>query len=260
MVFLCVDIGATNTLIGLGNDEFEVLDRQKTKTFLKGIEAELLQTLEKSSHTKKEVEKIAVAAAGPIDRESEFFHPPNVSEESGMEEIDLGSPLRKLGELTIMNDCAAAAIGEHRYGKNPKEDMVYITISSGIGAGVIMNGELVEGWKGNFAEIGHINTGSEGLKCGCGARDHWEAYSSGNNLPKMAEKLFDAEFSDAKQVFEEAEKGDRKAEKTIRKMQEINARGVADTVNVYNPQKIVLGGALPLNHAQTVVEPLKQDI
>lgn len=259
MAFLCIDIGGTNTLLGIGNGEFNIIEKVKTREFLNNIHRSVEQTLEQSPHTKEDIQHVAVAAAGPLDREKGVFYPPNFVEEEGLTEVQLREPLQKYGKVKLVNDCSSAVLGEHYYGDHDTENLVYITISSGIGAGVVLNNRLVEAWEGNFAEVGHIKVGEE-MACGCGRKGHWEAYCSGNSLPRMAEKLYDAEFEDARDIFDSYLRGDVAAHKTIAKMNEINVDAVSDVANVFNPEVIVFGGAVALNHPETVIEPLKNHV
>jgi len=254
MAFLCVDIGGTNTLIGVGNGDFEVVEKVPSSKFLHDIETCLENILDKSKVQK--IEEVAVAAAGPMDREKGVFYPPNID----IDEVDLGTPLSKFGDLTIINDCTSAVLGEKYYGGHDIDDLVYVTISSGIGAGIIVDGELIEGWNGNFGEIGHMKITDEPVKCGCGYEGHWEAFCSGNNLPEMAERLTGQPFKDAREVFEKAKQDEFEAEETIQKMKKYNARGFANIVALFNPEKIVLGGAVALNHPEEVVEPLEKQV
>lgn len=253
MGFLCIDIGGTNTLVGAGNGDFKVVEKYSSKKFLKDIDSCVEEAVEKAGI---EAEHVAVAAAGPIDRERGVFYPPNID----LESIDLRKPLEKHGEVSIINDCTSAVLGEYFYGDHDTENLVYVTISSGIGAGMVIDGNVVEGADGNFGEIGHMKLSDTGVNCGCGAEGHWEAHCSGNNLPEMAERLTGSRFDDARQVFERYREGDEDAEQVIEKMKEYNARGFANLVNLYNPEKIVVGGAVALNHQEIVVDGLEEEV
>lgn len=258
MVILCVDIGGTNTLIGVGNGDFEEVGRLKTERFLQDIEANLDRVLNSADSSRKDVGKVAVAAAGPMDRDQGVFYPPNLSNNSKLDKVQIEKPLSKFGDLRIVNDCSAAVKGEYEYGESA-EDMVYITISSGIGLGAIFDGKLVEGAQGNFGEIGHMKINGE-LECGCGGKGHWEAYCSGNRLPEMAEELFDADFQDAVEIFDQYYKEDSQAEKVVEKMQQVNRQALINVINLYNPEKIVLGGPVVLNHREIMIEDIKQNL
>ncbi len=258
MAFLCIDIGGTNTLIGLGNGDFEEKSRMKSRRFLSNIEENIRKVLENAGYTAEDIEDVAVAAAGPMDREKGVFYPPNLSEDSELDEVQLEEPLEKFGELQIINDCTAAVKGEYCCGESA-ENMVYITISSGIGLGAIFDGEVIEGSDGNFGEVGHMKVNGV-LKCGCGGLGHWEAYSSGNRMVKMAEELFDKKFDSAVKLFEAYGDEDYKAELAVQKMKEVNAEALSNVVNMYNPEKIVFGGPVALNHYEILVEGMEEKV
>lgn len=257
MVFTCVDIGGTNTLIGVGNDEFSIIKKVDSSSFLQDMRGSMAEILADTDHTLEEMETIAIAAAGPIDREQGTFHPPNlpmdvVPLQDAFEDID--------ADVRILNDCNSAVLGEYVYGEDDVDDLVYLTISTGIGAGIIINGTLIEGAQGNFGEIGHVAVDNNGQKCGCGGTDHWEAYCSGANLPDMAETLYGYSFTDARELFDAYYRGDNQAEDVVETMQKYNARGVANLVNIFDPDVIALGGGIALNHDSIVVDGLREQI
>ncbi len=245
MTYLCIDIGATKTLIGMGDKDLEFCRKIETDTFLKEPGLEELPV--------ENIRKAIVATPGPLDREKGLIYPPNIPVEK-VDMFDLLEPY--LDDFFLVNDCCAGVLGEYTFGKHSASNMVYITISSGIGAGVILDDRLIEGWKGNFAEVGHLKVGGN-RRCGCGGRGHWEAYCSGNNLPGFAQDLTGEEFFDAEELFIRYEEGDMAAEKTILKMRVYNAAGVSNVVNAYNPELIVFGGGVAVNHPNIIIKKLK---
>ncbi len=259
MAFLCVDIGGTNTLLGIGNGDFQVLEKYATDEFLGDVDGHVDAALRDTRYSRGDLDRVAVAAAGPIDRDEKTFRPPNFSR-TGIEEVDLQQAFQDFQDIYLVNDGTAAVVGEYHYGEHDAENLVYVTISSGIGAGVILEGNVIEAWNGNFAEVGHMKINEEGPECGCGGTAHWEAYSSGENLPEMAEELFDAEFDDALEIFQAYRSYNSEAEKIVSKMHEANTIGVTNIANVFNPEKIVFGGAIPLNHTEMILEPLREEV
>lgn len=254
MAFLCVDIGATNTLLGTGKESFETVEKFDTEEFLNDIENVVNSVLEQCEISVEELESVSVAAAGPIDREKGTFYPPNIRDEN----IQIVEPLEQFGEVRFINDCTSAVIGEYYYGDHDVENLVYVTISSGIGSGAVVDGELVEGWNGNVGEVGHIQLCDSNL--GNNGGNHWESICSGNHLPGFAENLTGQKFEDAREIFDLYEERDCDAKHVIEEMKEFNARGFAALVNLFNPEKIVVGGAVALNHAEKVVDPLQDHV
>jgi glucokinase len=176
----------------------------------------------------------------------------------------------------LLNDCNAAAIAEKRIGAGKNvDDVVYITMSSGIGGGVILDGRLLLGKDGNAAEIGHtVVDMSMGMICGCGKKGHWEAYCGGNSMPKFAKFLVESKYDNvnstlarklkegihtvsAKDIFDYARAGDEFALIFINTVAEINGVGVANVVDVFDPSVISIGGSVALNNVDLVVEKLK---
>jgi glucokinase len=254
MAFLCVDVGATNTLLGIGNGHFDITEKIRTDRFLSDIEKHVNQALEEVDRDAEEIEEVAAAVAGPIDRETGVFYPPNIE----TDHVQIMDPLEKFGDVMIINDCTSAVLGEYHYGEHDSKDLVYVTISSGIGSGVIMDGELIEGAQGNAGEVGHIQLTEKDL--GKGGKNHWESMCSGNNMPFFAENLTGKSFENAREIFDLYEDRDCDAREVIEEMKEINARGFASIVNMYNPDKIVVGGAVALNHPEKVVKPLQDAV
>jgi glucokinase len=249
MAFLCIDIGGTNTFFGVGDDDFRKVKEVKTAEFLQDIDKAVKSVLEEAGYP--ELDQIAVAAAGPVDREKGLFYPPNIDREF----VQIKEPLEEFAEVEIVNDCAAAVLGEYHYGETA-ENLLYITVSSGIGSAYVSDGELVEGRSGNFGEVGHMRIGDD-LTCGCGGTGHWEAYCSGENIPEMTEELYDLDIDHARDLFEiDSVKSDKALEEFSNRMR----IGVANMINMYNPDKIIFGGAVALNHFDTVLESIEGGI
>jgi glucokinase len=257
MDFACIDIGGTNTLVGVGNDEFHVIEKVKSDQFLQDMTGSLERILSRDGYTVSDIGTLAFAVAGPVDRNNGVFYPPNIARDS----ISLRAPFSDVSaDIHILNDCNSAALGEYVYGEDDAETMVYLTISTGIGAGIVMDGQLIEGRDGNFGEIGHMVIDDRGRQCGCGGQDHWEAYCSGANLPGMAKELFGHEFADARTIFDAYKNGDDRARDVVAQMQRYNGKGIANLVNIFDPDLIALGGGVALNHEDVVMEGLRPHI
>ena len=219
---------------------------------------------------------IGIASAGPlIMKEGVLTHPPNLR----FERIPLTEPIEaELGVAAcLINDCAGAALGERKFGAAQKHDnFVYITISTGIGGGVIENGCLLLGKDGNGHEIGHFVIDCAGrLTCGCGRRGHWEAYCSGRNMPnyvrmrvqelphrKVNESLLSERVGRnfeklvASDLFEAAKLNDGLALKLVDEIGVLNAMGFANVMNAYDPSLITVGGSVILKNESLVLPPI----
>ncbi|MGA9401695.1 ROK family protein, partial [Haladaptatus sp.] len=206
----------------------------------------------------REIQAAGIGSIGPLDlAEGAVDGPANLPDTIGR--IPLTGPVSKLigsDRIFLHNDTNAGAIGQRFYSDRNPDDMVYITISSGIGAGVSVDGNVLTGWDGNAGEVGHMLVDPHGGRtCGCGKDGHWEAYCSGNNIPEYARMLAkedesvetslpldDPDFS-AKDVFEYAGL-DAFADHVIEQVAHWNTVGVANVVQAYAPIVVYLGGAV----------------
>ncbi|MFB6081517.1 MAG: ROK family protein [Halanaeroarchaeum sp.] len=219
-----------------------------------------------------DVAAVGIGSIGPLDlTDGVLENPANLP--SGIERIPLVGPVRNAigsDRVYLRNDATTGVVGERFYGDRTPDNMVYLTISSGIGAGVIVDGTLVRGWDGNAAEVGHMVVDPEGRRtCGCGRPGHWEAYASGDNIPAytrdLADRLdvstdlplTDPDFS-AADVYDATD--DPLATRVRERVTRWNVIGVANVVHAYAPFVVAIGGSVALNNPATVVEPLVERV
>jgi glucokinase len=273
-----VDLGATNIRAIVGDETGAVHGTAKHKTpqgpaGITVTEA-VLETLRKACENAGQ-EPTAITAAGvgsigPLDRvEGTVRNPANLPD--AIDQIPLTGPIANLidGPVSLHNDANAGVIGERFYADHNPDNMIYLTISTGIGAGVIVDGTVLSGWDGNAGEVGHMALDSDGvMRCGCGKRGHWEAYCSGENIPLYAKELHEGQETSlaiddpdlsAADVFALAGE-DEFADYVIDRMTAWNAQGVASLVHAYAPIVIYIGGAVALNNPEIVVERLREQV
>ena len=212
---------------------------------------------------------VGVAAAGRLDPTEGIVEPTNIP----VDTVPLTGPIANLVDtdrIHLHKDVAAGVIGERYHAERNPDDMVYLTISSGIGAGVAVDGSVLRGWDSNAGEAGHLTVDPDGRRtCGCGRDGHWEAYCSGVNIPDYARLLWndadrpatalpiDDEAFDAVDVFANAREDDF-AGRVVEKLAEWNAMGVANVVHAYAPLVVSIGGAVALNNEALVVDPIRE--
>jgi glucokinase len=270
-LILAADVGATNMRAGLFNERLELVKLSTAATPQTNVSATVPMALlklarEVSGDMWGMIERCGVASIGPLDSgRGVILKAPNIAEKGV--EIPLLSRLMEELEVEFyhLNDCNAAAYGEWMVAReNGVRNLVYITISSGIGGGAVDNGHLVLGRRGNGVEIGHIIIDPSGyMQCGCGGYGHWEGYASGANIPRLAEKLLrDGQIPDgtllsesirkgtldAKRAFALYYAGDRGALGLFERLRDYLAAGLAGVINVFEPETLVLGGAIFLNN------------
>lgn len=156
------------------------------------------------------VEGAAVGSIGPLDLEAGAVVDP-VNFEPSVTHVPLRNPLADLLEtpdVAVLNDTSAGAVGECVAGPDALDDLVYLTISTGIGAGACVDGRVLAGANGNAGEVGHTTVDPHGdLPCGCGASGHWEAYCSGDNIPRYARALHEGRIACDPTEFDGVEPG-----------------------------------------------------
>ena len=225
---------------------------------------ELIQSVWVDSH---EVLGLSIASPGPLDPETGFiFNAPNLP---GWVDFPLGEKLRDTISVPLFfgNDANLAAFGEWKYGAGiGHSNLIYLTISTGIGGGVICNGNLLTGHKGLAAELGHIIIQPDGPLCSCGKRGHLEAIASGPAIVSYANdqikngqpsSLAQIIYFSAVDVAYAARNGDELAIKSIERAGETIGLALASFVHIFNPSIIILGGGVTMS-GNLLFDPLLQ--
>ncbi len=268
-----IDIGATNFRIALVSTMGKILVLKKTKT-PNNIKSDK-KFIEKISKTisdfifendAKDIKKIGISVAGALNKKEKTVVFPNLP----IKKINLGLLEKKLKvKINLTNDCEAAVLAEKSFGNHNTENLVYITISTGIGGGVISEGKLIEGIDGSAAEVGHFTINSKyNLLCGCGGKNHWEAYASGINIPKFFKfwvknsnlSVNLNKYDNAEKIFDSAKNSDKIAFDFICELGKINSQGVSNVIFAYNPEVIVLGGIVTLKNPKYIKNGILKNI
>lgn len=278
MKYIGIDVGATNLRIGIFDDSISLLKAIKIKKPSihdeESIANIILINLAKEMNL-NEIKGVGIGAAGLLDLDNgDVFFSSNIN----VHKIRLVKPIiSKLHvPVLLLNDAVAAAYGEYMLGNNDVNDLVYLSIGTGIGAGIIIDGEPLLGRNGNAHEVGCIviSPGSN-LRCGCGGFGHWEAMASGANLPRslfdyaMKNKsrytnssLFNRILSNstitAVDIYDEAANNDALAMDFLDFISKINAAGLASIINLFDPQVVVLGGSVILNNVNSWISGIKK--
>jgi len=255
--YLSADIGGTNMrAASFAAEGVKPLRRAALPTHGKEPVLERLKRLLRSVQPDEgTLLGIGAACPGPLDPERGIvLEAPNIPEWHNLPlkallEAEFGAP------VVVDNDANLAALGEWRHGAGRgHHHVLYLTISTGIGAGVIVDDHLLHGARGLAAELGHVTVVPDGPLCGCGQRGHLEAVASGTAIARMAaEALAAGEHSSlaelphaptAADVAAAARAGDPLARRIFAQAGAYLGRALADFLHVFNPTAVILGGGV----------------
>ena len=263
-----VDLGGTNTKIGILNREGDILKSRIIKTLsAEGVD----NTLERIWKTIQELSQeldinienikgIGLGIPGPVLEQSIVAFFANFPWERN---INIKEKLEKLTgiETKLDNDANIIALGEAKYGAaKGSKSSVTVALGTGIGGGIYIDGKLVSGAKGAGGEVGHMKIVKDGKLCGCGQRGCFEAYVSATGLIREAVsrltvnkqnllyKMIDGDLMklEAKDIFDAAREGDAFSLDLVDYEAEYLALGIANILNIINPEVVVLGGGVAL--------------
>ena len=268
-----VDVGGTKIAAGLVSPEGELLSEVRYPTA--NVREQLLSTIaEAIMEVKRRYEVGGVCLAVPgfiLARENKVLSAAN------LEAIE-GIPLKdEMGDrtglpVTVENDANAAAWGEFRFGVGKDvDDLVFVTLGTGVGGGVISHGVLLRGARGMGGELGHITVQPAGPRCGCGNRGCLEALASGTAIERRAREVADERPHSALRrlateraplggdVLDLARKGDEAAIEVLRETGTWLGIGLATYINIFDPEVIAIGGGVS-QAGDLVSEPARREL
>jgi glucokinase len=261
-----IDLGATNLRAQVVADDGGPLgeDRRRTPGTREGIEAAIREALGAACTAAgldpDDLAAVGVGSMGPLDRDAgAVVGPSNVA----ADRVAVVAAVESVVDCPVVlhNDAIAAAIGEQFFTDAPP-NAVYLTLSSGVGAGAVVDGHVLEGHRGNAAEVGHFVVEPGGRACGCGGHGHWEAYCSGSAIPRFARErhragvatALDLDGLTAADIF--AAPDDSLAADVLDRVAEYNVQGVAALSHAYAPELVSVGGAVARNNESLVLDPV----
>lgn len=256
-----VDIGGTTVKLGLFDVEGTLLDKWEIPTRKEENGSKILPDIAESIEekiTEKKLERssivgVGVGAPGPIDVEGTVYKAANL----GWGVFSIRDTLGGILNLPVMagNDANVAALGEMWKGSGKgAQNLVVVTLGTGVGGGIIINGKMLTGATGAGGEIGHIHVDdTETECCGCGNKGCLEQYASATGITRLAKRKLASTQKDsvlrqgaisAKTVFDAVKAGDELAKEIATEFGEILGKGLAAIAAVVNPEAIVIGGGV----------------
>ena len=257
-----VDIGGTTVKLGLFTAEGELLDKWEIPTVRDNhgeqvpgdIAKAVLGKMEEKNIAKSDVTGVGIGVPGPVSGDGTVMKCANL----GWDVMNVNEKMSGLTGLkcTAANDANVAALGElWRGGAKGYKSLVFVTLGTGVGGGIVIDGKVVAGVHGGGGEIGHIVVNpSETDKCGCGGHGHLEQYASATGIVRIARKALAAsdrasalrgmaDFT-AKDVFDAAKAGDELAMEMVDTMCAYLAQALSGVGATIDPEVYVIGGGV----------------
>ncbi len=283
-VAIGVDIGGTNTAIGVVDDLGNVMVKDNITTpshgdinqYIDDLATAIRELIKSVKLLNSEIEVLGIGIGAPSGNyyTGSIEYAANLSFKGIVPLVSLLKiKFPDIQNIALTNDANAAAMGEMIYGgaKGMKNFVMY-TLGTGVGSGLVVNGDLVYGADGFAGECGHTTLIAGGRPCGCGALGHLEAYCSAPGMKRTAFELMvkynandsllaDKAFNelDSKMIFEAAEKGDKIAKEVFELTGKWLGRGLADTVHYLSPEAIFLFGG-PTAAGDYIFKPTKESM
>lgn len=279
MVHVGVDLGGTNIAVGIVTEDHKIIGRGKVKTVrehspedtVKDMATAVRLAVENAGVSMEEIADIGIAAPGSVDPETGVVsYANNLSFRDtpvcDLLQQDLGIP------CLIENDANAAAYGELLAGAGKgASNFVMITLGTGVGGGVIIDGKIYSGFNHAGAELGHMIIIKDGEQCTCGAKGCYECYASATALIHQTKAAMDAhpdskmwELSAERGVsgrtaFDAMRAGDAAGKQVVEQYIDYIACGLISLVNIFQPEFIAIGGGI-CNEGETLLAPLRRKV
>src|SRR5919107_15968 len=270
-----IDVGGTKIAGGVVDEDGGILEELRVESPATDAEAieEAIAGLVGELRSRHRIETIGVGAAGYVDKARAIvLFAPNVA----WRNEDLKSELEKRVELPVVieNDANAAAWGEFRYGAaHDAEDLLLVTVGTGVGGGLVLDGEVYRGANGVGAEIGHMRVVPNGILCGCGKHGCFEQYASGSALVREARALAlsgaqiaqgmlqraggDVTKITGPLITEAARDGDAGATQQLSELGRWLGEGIASLTEILDPEVVVVGGGVS-EAGELLLEPTRE--
>ncbi|WP_129839367.1 ROK family glucokinase [Streptomyces sp. RFCAC02] len=269
-----VDIGGTKIAAGVVDEDGTILDTGQVATppTPEGV-VDAIADAVKAVGKDSSIEAVGIGAAGYVDdKRATVLFAPNIywRHEALKDKVEqrVGLP------VVVENDANAAAWGEYRFGAGADhEDVICVTLGTGIGGGIIIGGRLYRGRFGVAGEFGHVRVVPDGLLCGCGSQGCWEQYASGRALVRYAQQRATAtpeaaevllaqgdgtpEGIEGRHVSAAAREGDPVAVDSFRELARWAGAGLADLASLFDPAAFIVGGGVS-DEGDLVLEPIRK--
>jgi len=274
-----IDMGATHTSIALADFTARILQeieypfdiKRGPEICLEEANRNLLKLLESQGLSLSDLAAVGVGVPGPVIKEAGMVISPPIM--PGWDHFPIRATLEKTWgcPVTLNNDAELGALGEWAYGAGRGENNIaYIKVGSGIGAGLILNKQIYGGTTGAAGEIGHLTIEENGPLCDCGNHGCLEAFAGGHAIAKQGQLLANSgkrtllsnlppEKITAHQVAEAARRGDIHAQQILRRAGTFIGIAIAGLINLFNPSIVIIGGGVA-QVGDTLTIPIREAV
>ncbi len=277
MYYIGVDLGGTNIAAGVVDEQGKILKQGSTPTMNERHYSEIVRDMaelckkitEEAGLSMSDIQGIGIGCPGSIDNKTGMVVYANNLK---MDHTPLAAELKKYIDLpvNVENDANAAAMGEYVVNGGGVDSFVFITLGTGVGGGVVIDGKLYRGFNGVGAELGHVTLVHDGVPCTCGNHGCWEAYASVTALIRQTKEAMEkhpdslmCEFAEkegkvsGRTAFEAAKKGDPAAQEVVDQYVRYVADGLVGVVNTFQPERLVIGGGIS-KEGDYLLNPIKE--
>ena len=277
MYYIGVDLGGTNIAAGVVDEQGKILKQGSAPTMNERHYSEIVRDMaelckkitEEAGLSMSDIQGIGIGCPGSIDNKTGMVVYANNLK---MDHTPLAAELKKYIDLpvNVENDANAAAMGEYVVNGGGVDSFVFITLGTGVGGGVVIDGKLYRGFNGVGAELGHVTLVHDGVPCTCGNHGCWEAYASVTALIRQTKEAMEkhpdslmCEFAEkegkvsGRTAFEAAKKGDPAAQEVVDQYVRYVADGLVGVVNTFQPERLVIGGGIS-KEGDYLLNPIKE--
>ncbi|WP_066190847.1 ROK family glucokinase [Gracilibacillus timonensis] len=264
-IIIAIDIGGTTVKIGVISHFGQIIKKWEVNSdksnnsihIIDNVWDSILKQLSKMNMEQDNVIGIGIGAPGFVDNKAGLVYE---AVNLGWEMFDLKEKFREKTDLPIFveNDANLAALGENWLGAGESaENLIAVTLGTGVGSGVIANGKILNGCNGTAGEIGHVIVDQQGYLCNCGRVGCLDTIASASGIVRVAEEYIQRNPNsqlarmkqqkhdlEAKDVFDIAKKGEEVSYKIIKRALDILGQALAYSASVINPSRILIGGGL----------------
>ncbi|MBQ3496905.1 MAG: ROK family glucokinase [Oscillospiraceae bacterium] len=281
--YIGIDVGGTNLKAGLVSEDGALLATKKVplgawesaEAFARTLVCLARELLAERGTRESDIKAIGIGIPGLVDSARGIIsYTPNIP----MREVPIAALMQREWDIPIYlgNDANCAALGEYHAGAGRgARSLVVVTLGTGIGSGIVIDGAIYEGFNGAGGEAGHMAIVMDGELCNCGRRGCWERYASATALVRLTKRVMDENpesimwklcgegekfHVSGKTAFAAARMGDAAAQAACGEYLDYLAAGVANLVNILQPEMVAIGGGVSNEEDGSLLLPLRERV